>query len=101
MNVSDRRALKMCELALVKLIAEPDRIRAAAVANVATWERVGSCGDWYQSRWRELLAADPTVLAATLLAATDEGQALRANNPFAGIFSRAERNAILAAGRSP
>jgi len=100
-NASDRRALKMCELALAKLATEPDRIRAAAAASIATWERVGSCGDWYQARWRELLAGDPTVLAATLLAATDEGQALHANSAFAGIFSRAERNAILAAGHNP
>ena len=44
----------------------------------------------------EALLDDPN-LATIVLAATDEGQALRANNPFAGLFDRAERNAILAA----
>lgn len=86
----------MCEMALAKLAAEPERVRGLAVANIAIWERMQSCSPWYVRRWRELLR-DPD-LATILLAPTDEAQALRANNPFAGLFNRAERNAILAAG---
>jgi hypothetical protein len=101
MNASDRRARRMCELALAKLEAEPARVRAAAAAMIATWERAQSCDPWYPARWRELLAGEPATLRRALLAATDEGQMLRANNPFAGLFTRAERSTILAAGREP
>ena len=97
-NPSDCRARRMCELALAKYAADPAAVRARALANIAVWERAASCSPWYIRRWRQLLEAED--LRETLLADTDEAQRLRANDPFAGLFDRAERNAILAAGRA-
>ena len=97
-NRSDLRATAMCHLALEKLARRPDEVRALARANVDVWERVGSCHPRYVSRWRELLRLEPERLREFLLGDSDDAQALRANNPFAGLLTREERNHVLATG---
>lgn len=97
MNTSDRRAYEMCRLALVHLTADPDGVTAKALANIMVWERQGTCHPWYVERWRHLLA-HPVGVGAVLMAENDEGQMLRANNPFAGVLTPAERAMIRAVG---
>ncbi len=98
-NASDRRAREMCRLALARLARDPDGVRARARALVELWERKATCHPWYAARWRALLDSPSDALGGVLMADTDEGRMLRANNPFAGIFTREERRLIQKAGR--
>lgn len=100
MNASDRRAYEMCRLALDHLARDPQGVTARAHALVDLWERKQTCHPWYCTRWRDLLGRSVEEIRAVLMAETDEGQMLRANAPFAGIFSREERNRIHAAGKA-
>ena len=88
----------MCRLVLEKLARRPDEVRALARANVDVWERAGSRHPRYVSRWRELLRLEPERLREILLGDSDEAQVMRANNPFAGLLTREERDHVLAAG---
>lgn len=100
MNASDRRAYEMCRVALDHLARDRAGVTAKARGLVDLWERGQTCHAWYCGRWRELLDRPAEEIRAILMAATDEGQMLRANAPFAGIFSREERNRIHAAGKA-
>lgn len=97
-NASDRRAYEMCRLALAKYREAPETIRAHALTQIEGWRRGEVCSPWYWQRWSELLALPVEGCERVVMADTDEGQALRANNPFPGIFAREERARILAAG---
>lgn len=99
MNASDRRAYETCRLALDHLARHPAGVTARAHALVGLWERNGTCHPWYVERWRDLLGRPIEEIRAVLMAGTDEGQMLRANAPFAGIFTHEERNRIHAAGK--
>jgi len=100
MNASDHRAFEMCRLALEHLARDPAGVTAKARVLVDLWERNRTCHPWYWERWRELLDRPVEEIHAVLMADTDEGQMLRASAPFAGIFSREERNRIHAAGKA-
>lgn len=96
---SDRRAYEMCRLAFIKYRRAPDLVRAHARKQIAAWRREKTCSPWYWRRWNELLLRPIAECERIVMASTDEGQVLRANNPFPGLFSRAERTQILEAGR--
>lgn len=98
-NASDRRALEMCRLAFEKYRRDPDAIGAHARTQIAGWRRARTCSPWYWERWTELLQRGIDECEQVVMADTDEGQALRANNPFPGLFTRDERTRILEAGR--
>lgn len=99
-NASDRRAWEMCRAALRRLKESPEPVRAKALANIAVWERNRTCHPWYARRWREVLDWPADRLEAHLLALTDEAQALRASNPFAGVV-RLRRPSTLKAEPKP
>ena len=84
----------MCRQALDKLAQDGGTLKARALAHVARWEANGSCGHSYVRRWRELLDMPLDATRQIVLADTDEGQALRANNPFPGFFGTAERRSL-------
>ena len=88
---NERKALALCALAFDKLDRDDGTLRAMALAQIERWERQRLCSRYYIERWRELLAMDANDARRIALAPTDEGQALRANNPFPGFFSRDER----------
>lgn len=98
---SDRRAWDMCAAALVRLAEAPEVVKAKARANIELWERRQTCHPWYARRWRDLLAGPIDRLEAAVLALSDEGQALRANNPFAGAVRLPRKSPVRRAEARP
>ena len=90
---NERKALAACELAFRKL-ADDGTLRARALELVARWSADGTCAPRYANRWRELLTMPIERAREIVLAPTDEGQALRANSPFAAFFTKPERQAL-------
>ena len=90
----ERRKRMYCDHAIEALAREPKRVLEIALANVALWERERTCSPYYVETWRLLLMKPPEEIRKIVLADTDEGQALCANHPFAGVFSVTEARAI-------
>lgn len=89
----------MCRIAFEKYRRDPDAIRAHAREQITAWRRERTCSPWYWQRWTELLLCSIDECERVVMANTDEGQALRANNPFPGLFTQDERARIREAGR--
>jgi hypothetical protein len=88
----DRRSLAMVRRIVEKIDADPQR------AGLDQARRV--CARWIErgvrpaQEWREILERPWEEIRAILLDESDEGQRLRQNDPFCGILTPHERNAI-------
>lgn len=90
----ERHALLYCQRALDALARDHDRVRSIAISNITLWERERTCSPFYPQTWRSLLDKPLAHIRGVVLADTDQGQALRSNHPFAGVFSVAEARSI-------
>jgi len=88
-EVQDSISFELAQRIATGLPQHPEWIDLAR-ANLERWSRLNSktptllrCYD----EWEKLLQRSVSEICATLIAETDEGQRLRQNSPFVGVFS--------------
>ena len=98
--VRDARSLAYAQAIAAKIDANP-QLAGRGLANLARLRRQrGGELNHCDCEWEELLKRLKwSEVRALLLDESDEGQRLRAANPFTGILSQAEREAIYEAHR--
>ena len=93
---ADRRALKMMQLIVTKIDADPSLIQIA-IDNLQRWREQG---DGYQplglQMWEKWFAQEVPwkEIREWLLEDSDEGQRLRTSHPFAGVLTSEERESV-------
>ena len=89
----DRRSLALSR-AIIKKLEEGDIEAGVARARAVNrrWRKVA--GTTLHEEWKTILQRDWPNIKAALLDASEQGQALRQNNPFCGILTPRERWAI-------
>jgi hypothetical protein len=91
----DQRSLAFCRLIARKVEANPDLIDIAR-ANVERW--LTTCSPGVRRallEWRTALDQSTEAVMALLLGIDERSVRLRQSNPFAGVLTPNERNAIL------
>lgn len=84
---------------MVKLARDDGTLLQLALRNVGKWDEDQVCHRHYVQRWRDPLNMPLEQASQLLLADSDEAADLRQNNPFAGFFSRSERQELRQAAR--
>ena len=94
----DERSLAFGRLIADRVRAEPDRWIAHARSNVARW--LVTCSPRGRStllEWDAALRNGPAAALALLTDTDERAVRLRQSNPFVGVLTNAERNAVLLA----
>ena len=94
----DERSLAFGRLIADRVRADPDRWIGHARNNVSRW--LGSCSPRSRGtllEWDAALQSGPAAILAMLTDTDERAVRLRQSNPFAGILTNAERNAVLLA----
>ncbi len=95
------RSLLLAHAIAGRVVADPDRARELAWANLDRMQASSTRGAarvWIRE-WRRLLEGPLTDLLAALTSPAPRSRELRQNNPFAGLLTEHERQAVLQAAR--
>ncbi len=91
-RTAERRAIAYHALLAERL---DDQLVEEARDRIEQLASAGRLHPRYAERWRVLLARPIDVIAAAIVADTQEGRDLRQNSPFAGVLNEQERQRII------
>ena len=97
------RSLWLNRLVVGELICDPDRVLAIARDNITRWREIHAGRPPIlaaMDRWSEILDEGVESIVATLTGQSEEAEDLRQNSPFAGVLSQEQREQVLASFRS-
>jgi transcriptional regulator with XRE-family HTH domain len=97
---SERRSLALHEAVLMRLLEDPDTVRALARHNLAVMGEAAPAAAPYLRQWQALLEGPLADLAVVLVSPAADACELRQNSPFAGVLDAVERDRVLAATRA-
>jgi excisionase family DNA binding protein len=95
------RSLLLAHAIAGRVVADPEQARRLARANLdrmAAASARGAAQVWARE-WRRLLDGPLTEMLAALTSPSPRSRELRQNNPFAGLLSEGERQAVQQAAR--
>jgi hypothetical protein len=96
---SDYRSLEMHRMIAEKILKDHSLIQIA-LKNIDRWSLRDKGGQPYLQEWLEIMKGRVDDLVAFMTSETQEAQRLRSSNPFSGILSQKERNAVFKKWRS-
>jgi hypothetical protein len=97
---SERRSLALHEAVLMRLLEDPDAVRALARRNLVMMGEAAPAASPYLQQWQTLLDGPLADLAVVLVSPAADARELRQNSPFAGVLDAVERNRALTATRA-
>ena len=98
-----QRSLWLNRLVVGELIRDPDRVLAIARDNITRWREVHAGRPSILAaldQWSEILDEGVESIVATLTGQSEEAEDLRQNSPFAGVLSQQQREQALTSFRS-
>jgi hypothetical protein len=93
-RLAEERSVAYHSVIAERLLLRPEVLDRAR-QRVAGWLSSKAEAPYYALRWSEVLAGDPSSIAAFLVERSDLADELRQSSPFAGALSQEERWQII------
>lgn len=98
-----QRSLWLNRLVVGELTRDPDRVLSIARDNITRWREIHAGRPSILAaldRWSEILDGGVESIVATLTGESEQAEDLRQNSPFAGVLDQEQRAQALAAFRA-
>jgi len=95
MTIDQVRSLWLARTVAGKITQNPDRALRQGRERLASLLRDDHDGRPWLLRWQEIIDQGPETVMRTLTATDPEARELRANSPFGGLLSEAERRRVI------
>lgn len=89
-RLSEERSLAYHRLIAERLLQQPEILEKAR-RRVQGWLEAGEAAPFYARKWAEVLAGEPSFIAAFLVERSELAVELRQSTPFAGALRPQER----------